>query len=231
MSYKDGSFEGVANGYHDIIKVQVQILDGRIEKIDYEHRDTPDTGGLAIQHIVEQVIKKQTTNVPRVPGVRYSSIGILEAINKALNVSKGKITQEEASKIRRQKTEGVYSSGNSSNMITKPVDVIKNDGKIRIFGGSIDIDAIELLLEAIEIEFRVYDQHGRLQYYNRSLDNNHTEFHNIGMHIVDLHENDDFFEVFEKFRTSEKKILNLSSSNKIVKLITTDSQLLGYVEY
>lgn len=232
MSFNDGNFEGVANGYHDIIKVKVKVTDGRIEKIEYEHKDTPDTGGLAIQHIVEQIIKKQTTEVPRVPGARYSSIGVIEAVKKSLAVSEGSITQEEASQIRRQKTDGEFSINEPGNMITVVVDQEENTekDKFRFVGGSLEHDILELLLEVIPFEFRVFDQHARLQYFNHKEENKHTNFNNLGMHIVDLHNENDFFEKFKSFRTSDISKLELVSNQTLVKLMKNDV-LVGFVEY
>lgn len=233
MSFKDGYYEGVANGYHDIIKVHVQITEGKIEKIDYEHKDTPDTGGLAIQHIVEQIIKKQTVNVSRVPGARYSSIGIIEAVKKALAVSTGNLTQSEASQIRRQKTEGEYSVLDSGNMVTKVVASSSSESseKLRFVGGSLDREVLELILEVLPFEFKVYDQYARLQYFNHLKQLNKSEFKNIGMHVVDLHDNEDFYELFEEFRTSESTILNVNDNVKIVKLLNESGTLKGFIEY
>jgi uncharacterized protein with FMN-binding domain len=35
---KDGVYKATANGYHDLIHVEVYITDGKIEKIEYKHK-------------------------------------------------------------------------------------------------------------------------------------------------------------------------------------------------
>ncbi len=83
--YKDGTYEGAGKGYKSDIKAGVTVSGGRITEVKIlESGDDPAYLGLASE-ITEKIIEKQgTEGVDTVSGATYSSRGILEAVESAL---------------------------------------------------------------------------------------------------------------------------------------------------
>lgn len=83
--YKDGTYEGTGKGYKSDIKVGVTVSGGRITEVKIlEEGDDPAYLGLASE-ITEKITEKQgTEGVDTVSGATYSSRGILEAVESAL---------------------------------------------------------------------------------------------------------------------------------------------------
>lgn len=81
---KDGVYEGSAEGYKSTIKVSVTVNNGAVTDIEIlEENDTPDFFERA-EAIIDDVIDEQTLEVDTVSGATYSSSGILNAVNNAL---------------------------------------------------------------------------------------------------------------------------------------------------
>lgn len=85
--YPDGEYSGEAQGYNGTVKVKVIISDGIISEIKYTaFADDEDYFLSAWNTISKQVLTQQnTTDVDCVSGATYSSKGILNAIDDALN--------------------------------------------------------------------------------------------------------------------------------------------------
>jgi uncharacterized protein with FMN-binding domain len=83
--YTDGTYEGTGKGYKSEIKVKVTVEGGKITDITVvEHGDDPAYFGLASE-ITESIVEKQgTEGVDAVSGATFSSKGILEAVDNAL---------------------------------------------------------------------------------------------------------------------------------------------------
>ena len=83
--YTDGTYEGTGKGYKSEIKVRVNVKGGNITDITVmEQDDDPAYFGLASE-IIDAVVDKQgTEGVDTVSGATYSSKGILEAVDDAL---------------------------------------------------------------------------------------------------------------------------------------------------
>ncbi|MGN0408631.1 MAG: FMN-binding protein, partial [Bacteroides sp.] len=80
----DGVYEGSADGFESTIKVSVTVKNGTVTNIEIlEENDTPDFFERA-KRIISDIIDKQSLNVDAVSGATYSSIGILNAVNNAL---------------------------------------------------------------------------------------------------------------------------------------------------
>lgn len=85
-SYEDGTYEGTANGYGGNLKVQVKVSSGKIENIEVvSHNETPGFSEKAFESVPAEIVKKQSTDVDTVSGATYSSKGIINAVNNALN--------------------------------------------------------------------------------------------------------------------------------------------------
>lgn len=85
--YIDGVYEGIGEGYGGNIKVRVTVTNGQISTIDaYEHIDEDDEYfGLAMV-MIDRIIETNDPNTADVvSGATFSSEGLSEAINNALN--------------------------------------------------------------------------------------------------------------------------------------------------
>lgn len=83
--YKDGEYTGQAKGFNGDIKVSVTISGGKISSIDIlETSDDKEYLDMA-KAVIDGVIQNQNTNVEAVSGATFSSNGILDAIQKALD--------------------------------------------------------------------------------------------------------------------------------------------------
>lgn len=80
----DGVYEGTAEGYKSTIKVSVTVFNGAVTDITIlEENDTPEFFKRA-KEIIARVIGGQSLEVDTVSGATYSSAGILNAVEQAL---------------------------------------------------------------------------------------------------------------------------------------------------
>lgn len=86
VSYKDGVYEGQAEGFDGIVTVKVTIKNGKIKKISNTNTDTPEFFNKAWKTIKSNVISRQSTSeIDAVSGATFSSNGILGALSQALS--------------------------------------------------------------------------------------------------------------------------------------------------
>lgn len=86
VSYKDGVYEGQAEGFDGIVTVKVTIKNGKIKKISNTNTDTPKFFNKAWKTIKSNVISRQSTSeIDTVSGATFSSNGILGALSQALS--------------------------------------------------------------------------------------------------------------------------------------------------
>ena len=86
VSYKDGVYEGQAEGFDGIVTVKVTIKNGKIKKISNTNTDTPEFFNKAWKTIKPNVISRQSTSeIDTVSGATFSSNGILGALSQALS--------------------------------------------------------------------------------------------------------------------------------------------------
>lgn len=84
-TYQDGEWVGTALGYNDDITVSVTIADGIITNISIiESFDDEPYFDWAKEEIPQSIITSQSTNVDTVSGATFSSEGIIDAVNAAL---------------------------------------------------------------------------------------------------------------------------------------------------
>ena len=84
--YGDGIYQGSASGYAQGLTVQVKISSGKISNIEIiSHNETTGFYENAFEIIPSDIIQKQSTDVDTVSGATYSSLGIINAVNDALN--------------------------------------------------------------------------------------------------------------------------------------------------
>lgn len=87
QTYKDGTYTGSGTVFkRGITKVSVTISGGKITNIDtISHGDTPNYYSRVINTISEEIISSQSKSVDTISGATFSSRGIIEAVQNALN--------------------------------------------------------------------------------------------------------------------------------------------------
>ncbi len=86
VSYKDGVYEGQAEGYDGIVTVKVTIKKGKIKKITNTNTDTAQFFDKAWKSIKSEVLARQSlSGIDAVSGATFSSSGILGALEQALS--------------------------------------------------------------------------------------------------------------------------------------------------
>lgn len=85
--YKDGIYNGTANGYGPDLQTVVTVKNGKITKIEITNHNEKnyDYYGPAFETVPQKIIDTQSTDVDTVCGATYSSNGIIESVNNALS--------------------------------------------------------------------------------------------------------------------------------------------------
>lgn len=105
VTYKDGVYEGAAEGFDGTVTVKVTIKKGKIKKITNTNTDTAEFFNKAWKSIKAEVISRQSVSgIDTVSGATFSSNGILGAVSQALAKA-----QESGNK-----TDGTNNGNNSS---------------------------------------------------------------------------------------------------------------------
>lgn len=87
--YKEGTYEGNAEGHIGPIKVQVVTDQYEIKKIVIlEQQETPVIAEIVYEKIPPKVIKANSPEVEVVAGATYTSNGLIKAIKDGLNKAK-----------------------------------------------------------------------------------------------------------------------------------------------
>ncbi len=87
--YKPGKYVAKAIGFAGGLKVEVTVNKTDIVKVKIiSHNETPEYLEVCEKPVIEQIIKKQSTQVDVVAGATMSSEGIMNAVNKALKEAK-----------------------------------------------------------------------------------------------------------------------------------------------
>lgn len=88
---KDGIYTGTGKGFGGTVTVTVEIAGGMIKSITPSHQDTPDFFDKAWKSLQPKLLNiKSTEGIDTVSGATYSSVGILDAVQNALNQAQGK---------------------------------------------------------------------------------------------------------------------------------------------
>ena len=89
--YLDGTFEGSGNGYGGTVTVQIVLKDQELQEITVV--DAPGEDGAYLSRakgLIPDILENQSTAVDTVSGATFSSAGILEAVNDALEKAENK---------------------------------------------------------------------------------------------------------------------------------------------
>ena len=84
--YKDGTYEGTAEGYGGPIRVSVVIAGGYIDQIDVtEHSKEDPAYYMLAESVLDRILDLQNTETDTVSGATFSSGGLLRAVSDALS--------------------------------------------------------------------------------------------------------------------------------------------------
>lgn len=85
MQYTDGTYTGSGVGFGGTISVEVTVEDSKLSDIAITSADGEDAAYLdKAKQIVENILQEQTTQVDTVSGATFSSSGIRDAVQQAL---------------------------------------------------------------------------------------------------------------------------------------------------
>lgn len=84
-AYQDGSYTGQAEGFGDLISIEVKIENGRISNIAILEAEGEDEAYLSMaKSLISDIMEKQSVQVDTVSGATFSSAGIKNAVDDAL---------------------------------------------------------------------------------------------------------------------------------------------------
>lgn len=84
----DGTYEGVGNGFNDDIKVQVEVVAGKVTKVEVlAHKETDYVSDPALADIPKAIVEQQSIKVDAVSGATGTSNGLIEAVINALEAA------------------------------------------------------------------------------------------------------------------------------------------------
>ena len=140
-AYKDGTYEGSAQGYYGLVTLAVTVKDNAVTKIDVvSHSDTQSYWNKAAV-LMDTIIEKQSTDLDTVSGATYSSEGILGAVNSALKKAEGNTVDLSffTTGNGTQAHPYVISTANQLRKFAKSVDSYDYAGCYVSLGANIDI--------------------------------------------------------------------------------------------
>ena len=83
--YKDGTYQGEAEGFGGSIQVEVTVEDGKITDIRIVSAQKEDSAYLSMaEDVIPKIIEAQSAEVDTVSGATFSSTGIKNATQQAL---------------------------------------------------------------------------------------------------------------------------------------------------
>lgn len=83
--YKDGTYTGEADGFGGTVAVEVTVKDGKIEAVEVTSAEKEDSAYLAMaEDIIPKIIEAQSAEVDTISGATFSSTGIKNAAEQAL---------------------------------------------------------------------------------------------------------------------------------------------------
>lgn len=89
IHYTDGTYTGKSDAYGPDMEVEVTVENGKISNIDIlNHNETPGFYERAFEKVPKNIIKNQHTEVDTISGATYTSIGIIKAVENALEEAK-----------------------------------------------------------------------------------------------------------------------------------------------
>lgn len=89
VTYKDGTYTGIGNGYRPGLEVEVTVKNNKITDIKIgSNNETPRYASRPFNTIPQEIIAAQSTDVDTISGATRTSRGIIMAVEDALNDAK-----------------------------------------------------------------------------------------------------------------------------------------------
>lgn len=87
--FTDGTYDGEAQGMGGLVKVQVEVAEGKIANVEVvEQTETEGISDPALEQIPALIVEKNSTDIDAVAGATITSDAIKEAVNLALETAK-----------------------------------------------------------------------------------------------------------------------------------------------
>jgi uncharacterized protein with FMN-binding domain len=83
--YTPGIYEGTARGFRGPVRAAVQVDENGIAGIEVDHEDDEETGGAAIEELLEMILEGNSTeDLDAITGATESSLAFFAAVDDAL---------------------------------------------------------------------------------------------------------------------------------------------------
>lgn len=219
FEFTPGTYRGAGDGYKGEIELKVTVSEHRIEKVEYNGIETQEVGGEAMKQITSNILSSQTSQIDAISGATFTSRGAQEALDYSLSVASGDVDPEAGPKLEEL------------------------EPRIQFKGGSLTLEQVEAILNALPVEITFVGPDLRFQYFNED----HKEFHrskaSLGSHFIDCHPPQirDFVgelagELADGTRKSETHWFTRSSGDRkifvtYVPLFNKKGKNIGFMEY
>ncbi len=103
VEYKDGTYEGEAEGFGGVVRVSVVIEDGKIKSVEIlSHSETPEYYERAYA-VIAEIVANNTPDVDSVSGATVTSDAIKEAVFNAIEKARTTVDKTVKKKPKRKK--------------------------------------------------------------------------------------------------------------------------------
>ena len=133
--FQNGIYTGTGEGYRGKVTVTVKVADGKItELILDDYADDKSYMERAKNRIFQEMISRQNTDVDAVSGATYSSNGLIEAVNKALEneEGEGKKPEQEESEDKQSFIEAGRFQNLTDGIYTGSADAFRGDVEVQV---------------------------------------------------------------------------------------------------
>ena len=134
-NFQNGIYTGTGEGYRGKVTVTVKVADGKItELILDDYADDKSYMERAKNRIFQEMISRQNTDVDTVSGATYSSNGLIEAVNKALEneEGEGKKPEQEESEDKQSFIEAGGFQNLTDGIYTGSADAFRGDVEVQV---------------------------------------------------------------------------------------------------
>ena len=134
-NFQNGIYTGTGEGYRGKVTVTVKVADGKItELILDDYADDKSYMERAKNRIFQEMISRQNTDVDTVAGATYSSNGLIEAVNKALEneEGEGKKPEQEESEDKQSFIEAGRFQNLTDGIYTGSADAFRGDVEVQV---------------------------------------------------------------------------------------------------
>ena len=134
-NFQNGIYTGTGEGYRGKVTVTVKVADGKItELILDDYADDKSYMERAKNRIFQEMISRQNTDVDTVSGATYSSNGLIEAVNKALEneEGEGKKPEQEESEDKQFFIEAGRFQNLTDGIYTGSADAFRGDVEVQV---------------------------------------------------------------------------------------------------